>query len=212
MRFYLSPSGQIHNEYADGKHTEAEVCRIIAKKCEAYLKKGGADVLVAEPYDTDAQWKARIKESDSFKADYHVPIHTNAGGGHGVRVFASKANIDDERTVRCCSNIKKLLPDKWKIGGISIQTSLYEINAPKAKTIYIECAFHDNKAEAEWIVSHTDDLAKAIAEALLLKEIKDTQTLYRVQVGAYSKYSNAEAMSKELNQKGYQTIIKSEEK
>lgn len=211
MKIYLSPSGQIHNEYADGKHTEAQVCREIAKKCEAYLKKGGADVIVAEPYDTDAQWKKRITESDSFKADYHVPIHTNAGGGHGVRVFTSKKNIDDKRAISCCSNIKKILPEKWRTGGISIQTNLYEINAPTAKTIYIECAFHDNKAEAEWIVNHTDELAKAIAEALLQKEVKETQVLHRVQVGAYAQYENAEKMAKELESKGYKTIIKTEE-
>lgn len=208
MRVYLSPSGQIHNEYAYGNYTEAQVCRMIAGKCKSYLNKGGADVVVAEPYDNDAQWKARINESDNFEADYHVPIHTNAGGGHGVRVFTSKKNIDDERAIRCCANIKKILPDKFKKGGISVQNSLYEINAPKAKTIYIECAFHDNKAEAQWIVEHVDALGKAIAEALLLEEIKENKELYRVQVGAYSKRENAENMAKELESKGYKTIIK----
>lgn len=208
MRIYLSPSGQIHNEYAYKKYTEAQVCRMIASKCKTYLLNGGADVLVAEPYDNDAQWKDRIKESDKFKADYHVPIHTNAGGGHGVRIFTSKANIDDQRAIQCCANIKKILPDKFKIGGISVQNNLYEINAPKAKTIYIECAFHDNQSEAKWIVEHVDSIAKAIAEALLLKEIKENSELYRVQVGAYSKRENAEKMAKELESKGYKTIIK----
>lgn len=208
MRIYLSPSGQIHNEYAYGNYTEAQVCRMIASKCKSYLTHGGADVMVAEPYNNDAQWKKRITESNNFKADYHVPIHTNAGGGHGVRVFTSKSNIDDQRAIQCCANIKKILPDKFKTGGISVQTNLYEINAPKAKTIYIECAFHDNKAEAQWIVEHVDTIAKAIAEALLLKEIKSNPELYRVQVGAYSKRENAEKIAKELESKGYKTIIK----
>lgn len=211
LKIYLSPSGQIYNMYAYGNYTEAEVCREIASKCKEYLTKGGADVLVAEPYDTDAEWKKRITESNKFKADYHVPIHTNAGGGHGVRVFTSKKNIDDERAIRCCSNIKKILPNAYKTGGISVHTGLYEINAPKAKTIYIECAFHDNYNEAKWIVEHTDSIAKAIAEALLKEEVEDKQTLYRVQVGAYAKYDNAEKMAKELQSKGYSAIIKKDE-
>ncbi len=209
MKIYLSPSGQINNQYADNKHNEAEICRIIANKCSDYLKKSGVEVLVAGPYNNDTEWKNRTKESDSFGADYHVPIHTNAGGGHGVRIFTSKKNVDDERAIRCCSNIKKILPEKWRTGGVSIQTNLYEINAPKAKTIYIECAFHDNKDEAEWIVNHTNDLAKAIASALVLSDVKENKTIYRVQVGAFSKYENAQKIATELQNKGYQTLIKS---
>lgn len=208
MRFYLSPSGQIHNEYASGNTTEAEQCRKIAAACKKYLNALGHDVLVAEPYDNDAEWKKRITESDNFKANYHVPIHTNAGGGHGVRVFTSKANIDDERAINVCSKIKKILPSKFATGDVSIQTNLYEINAPKARTIYIECAFHDNKAEGDWIIANVDAIGKAIAEGLALTDVKESQKLYCVQVGAYSKKSNALAMAKELNEKGYQTIIK----
>lgn len=212
MKIYLSPSGQIHNEYADGKHTEAEICRRIADKCSEYLTRAGIENKIAKPYDNDAQWKNRCTESDEFGADYHVPIHTNAGGGHGTRIFVScEANKKNQKVVAIFDGIKKLLPDKFKQGSISVKTDLYEINKPKAKTIYIECAFHDNKEEAQWIINNIDDIAKAIAEGLAGKDIARYDTnakLYRVQVGAYSKKENAEKMQKELEAKGYQTIIK----
>lgn len=212
MKVYLSPSGQIHNEYAYGKNTEADICRKIATKCSEYLTRAGIENKVAKPYNNDDEWKARCDESDAFGADYHVPIHTNAGGGHGVRIFVScTANTKNAKVTAIFENIKKILPEKFRTGSISVVTNLYEINKPKAKSIYIECAFHDNEEEAKWIVNNIDELAMAIATGLAGKEIARYDTsakLYRVQVGAYAVKENAEKMQKELESKGYSAIIK----
>ena len=211
-KIYLSPSGQIHNAYADGKHTEAEVCRKIASKCAEYLSDAGCAVKVANPYNNDAEWKKRCDESDNMDADYHIPIHTNAGGGHGVRIFTSGKNKNDKVVKAIYNNIMNILPSAFKKGSMSVVTNLYEINKPKAKTIYIEVAFHDNMSEATWIVNNIDNIGKAIAEGVLGYKIAYTtgknNKLYRVQVGAYSNKNNAIRMAEELKKKGYQTIIK----
>lgn len=217
MKIYLSPSGQVHNKYAYGDYTEAAVCRTIAKSAEGYLKSLGHTVKVADPYTNDDEWVARCTESDQMNADYHVPIHTNAGGGHGVRVFCYKSSLNDPAMERTMKAILNILPNEFKVGKVLTHDSLYEINVPKATTVYIECAFHDNKEEAQWIVEHTDELARAIVKGLTGQEVKQDQVkenyaaskkLYRVIAGTFSKKENAERQVTVLKSKGIDCYIK----
>lgn len=76
-RVYLSPSDQRRNTYAAGGTTEAIQCGRIAAACKAALERSGVEVMVGQ-YDTMAN---RVAESNLFKADLHVPIHTNAANG-----------------------------------------------------------------------------------------------------------------------------------
>lgn len=210
MRIYLSPSGQTHNAYAYGNYTEAQICRRIAQRCEDYLKQAGHTVKVADPYTTDEQWKARCTESDNMNADYHIPIHTNAGGGHGVRIFGySAANLNDPVLNRIYNNLYKLLPTQFKKGSKTINRNLYEVNVPKAITVYVEAAFHDNVEEAKWIVDNVDAIGKAIAEGIHGSAIgNNTGKLYRVQVGAYANKANAEKQLANLKAHGFSGVIK----
>ena len=82
--------------------------------------------------------------------------------------------------------------------------------------MYVEIDFHDNKLIAKWIVEHTNEIAEAICKAICeyygVKYVKKTESteaakLYRVQVGAFSEYKNADKLKKELVSKGYSAII-----
>ena len=83
-RIYLSPSehgvGQNkcrHSGCYEDKHT-----RPIAEACEKYLKLSGVEVKIAK---VGTSMSVRCAESDNFKADLHVPIHTNAFSDKSVR-------------------------------------------------------------------------------------------------------------------------------
>ena len=83
MKIYLSPSNQTNNLYNDGR-TECDVCFETAQILYELLSDVGVDVYLAGKSDTLAQ---RITQSNKLKCDYHIPIHTNAGGGSGTRIF-----------------------------------------------------------------------------------------------------------------------------
>lgn len=203
MRIYLSPSNQTNNMYKGGKATECDVCYMIAQKVQDYLSKEH-DVKLGAKNGTMAQ---RCTESNSYKADYHICIHTNAGGGEGTELFCYPTNKDDKYVKAVYNNVSTLTPTKDR--GIKTNSTLYEIKVPKAKTIYIECEFHDT--HGDWILENVDNLARAIAKAFVSnldeKAITEKTTLYKVQVGAFIDKDRATAYSNLLKKLGIDSYI-----
>ena len=79
-RIYVSPSNQVYNTYATGNTNEKVQCHNIAKACVNYLENKGFSVKCT--YNDDMY--ERVRESNSFGADLHVAIHTNATAKHNV--------------------------------------------------------------------------------------------------------------------------------
>ena len=75
----------------------------------------------------------------------------------------------------------------------------------------IECCFVDDKDDVA--LYDYKKMAKAIGEGILNKAIETKEektsdkTIYRVQVGAYSKKENAIAMQKKLKDAGFDAFI-----
>ena len=101
-RVYLSPSDQRRNTYAVGDTTEAIQCGRIAEACKAALERSGVEVMLGQ-YDT---MQNRVAASNRFKADLHVPIHSNAATARpAVRtcsVTAATGTAPGTRRVRRC--------------------------------------------------------------------------------------------------------------
>lgn len=80
--------------------------------------------------------------------------------------------------------------------------------------IIIEHGFHTNTAVAKWLMSDANLKKLAEAEAKVLaehfgvkKQTITSGTIYRVQVGAYSKKANADAMLAKLKKAGFDGFI-----
>lgn len=159
-RIYLSPSNQYANTYSYGNTNEMEQCNKIAIAAESALKRCGFEVKRAPK---GQNMYTSINESNAFKADVHVCIHTNAGGGKGTDVFVYSSSN---------SNLKYAKPvynELVKLTGVGrgIKTnSLAEINQTSAKCVYCECQFHDNATLAKWIIENTTRIGEAIAKGL----------------------------------------------
>lgn len=159
-RIYLSPSNQYANTYSYGNTTEMEQCNKMAVAAETALKRCGFQVKRAPK---GQNMYTSINESNAFKADVHVCIHTNAGGGKGTDVFVystAEANMKYARPVY--NELVKLTG----VGRGIKPNSLAEINQTNAKCVYCECQFHDNAALAKWIVNNTTKIGEAIAKGL----------------------------------------------
>lgn len=162
-KVYLSPSNQTDNRYAYGNTTEAEQCGNIAYACRLALERSGIYVQMGHM----ASMQEKVAESNTFGADLHVPIHTNAFNGKvsGTRMFCF--NNSGEGMKACKAIFARLAPiTPGTSESIRVDASLYEVRVPSAPTAYIECEFHDNAEAAKWIVEHTEDIGEAIARGI----------------------------------------------
>lgn len=162
-KIYLSPSNQSGNTYATGGTNEMIQCEKIASVTASALKRCGFEVMVAKSNESMA---TRCKNSDSFKADIHMPIHTNAYNGNvtgGTRIFCLNSNGRP-----ACEAILKELGkiSPGTADSVTYHTGLYEINVPIALTIYVECEFHDTKTGSDWIRNNITSIGEAICKGL----------------------------------------------
>lgn len=159
-RIYLSPSSQWTNQYADGEHVEAAVCRAIARRVKKKLEARGFEVLTPKKELTFAQ---RASKSNKWESRMHIAIHTNAGGGKGSRVYYKDA-ADKEAAKIFAKNMAVLTGSASK--EPIANADLYELNHVNSICVYVECEFHDDKKLATWIVSHKNDIAVTLAKSV----------------------------------------------
>lgn len=162
-KIYLSPSSQPNNIYAGLDTNEQEVCRSIARDLSVDLIRCGFEVKCGDHgtmYD-------RVKESNDWKADLHLPIHTNAFNGKvsGTRLMAYNLT---GLGYKVCEAIMEPLDaiTPGTSSNITAQPKLYEIQAAYAPTAYVEVDFHDVPAVAKWLVSNTQAIAEAICKGV----------------------------------------------
>ncbi len=164
-RVYLSPSDQRRNTYAVGDTTEAIQCGRIAEACKAALERSGVEVMVGQ-YDTMAN---RVAASNRFKADLHVPIHSNAcnGKASGTHLFCYSGDRNSAGYKACQAVLDVLGPvTPGAPDVIRAYPALYEVKYPAAPTVYIEVDFHDVPRIAQWIIANTTVIGEAIAKGL----------------------------------------------
>lgn len=165
---YLSPSNHgvgankcLHIGCYEDKHT-----RPIAEAAAKYLKDSGFTVYVAAAGTTMAQ---RCAESNKVGASLHIPIHTNASGTASARYLMFMC-------IRTSGEYKKLFdavspfmeaiyPEHTKAHFV-VREDLYEINVPKAKTLYCELGFHTNKTDCDNFIHNSDAVGKALAQGI----------------------------------------------
>lgn len=207
-RVYLSPSDQRSNAYAYGNTTEDIQCGKIAQACKVALERCGIEVMLGQ-YDT---MENRCAASDRFGADLHIPIHTNAFNEtvSGTRMFCS--SLSGEGYKACKAIFDVLAPfTPGTSENIKVNNSLFEIKTPKAPTVYIEVDFHSVPSVAKWIIEHTTEIGEKIAEGVChyfgitykAPNTVNSNTLYRVQIGAFRVKANAEAMLKKAKAAGF---------
>lgn len=108
----------------------------------------------------------RCNESDNFKADIHMPIHTNAcnskiTGGTRIFVLNSARKNAGQAVLNALGPISPGTAD-----SLTYKTDLYEINVPNALTIYVEVEFHDTKTGSDWIRNNITNIGETICKGL----------------------------------------------
>lgn len=163
MKIYLSPSAQPANTYSAGNTNEQVQCNRIASYAKTALERCGFTVKKAPEGQS---YQKNVAESNTWGADLHVPIHTNAGGGYGPIVFVygrTKARLAYATPVY--DALCEIVP-KANSYGVRENAGLYENSQTNATSIYVECEFHDNPALARWIINNAEAIGEAICKGI----------------------------------------------
>ena len=211
-KIYLSPSNQNGNLYAYGGTNEMEQCNRIAEAAKTALERCGFTVKKAPEGQSMSD---SIHESNTWGADLHIPIHTNAGGGSGTVVFVYSKSIGNmDIAVPVYNAVQAVTPGKTDY-GVREYPALAELNSTNATAVYIEADFHDNKTIAKWLTENTVTVGEAIAKGVcegygvkyVPKKSSSPQTkagvFYRIQVGAFSDKRNAAAFLIKVRNAGF---------
>lgn len=226
-KIFISPSNQTQNLYAYGNTTEAIQCGKIGVALKTALERCGFETKLMQYYSMSE----RVAASNSWGADLHLPVHSNAYNGKvaGTRMIAYNTSGAGYKACKAIFNhLAPLTPGTSE--NISANASLYEIKYPNAPTAYVEVDFHDNATVAKWIIEHIEVIAEAICHGVCdyfgytyvapkteqKEEAKEEATtpdvLYHVQVGAFAQKDNADALMKKLQDDGYEAFIKEQKK
>lgn len=171
---YLSPSNQFTNPYALSGHNEGDEMYKVADVVKWTLLERGYRVYTAR---RTSSINDRPAEATRIQADLYIPIHSNAGGKQtGTYVFYNGA-------IEGCKEFSREIFDRLAaLTGTPYSTSRHkedylcllpdgapfkEVMNPTMPLAFIEVEFHDKKEKAQWIVSHTEEIGRAIAEGVI---------------------------------------------
>lgn len=173
-KIYLSPERRPapHGPYF-GYPTlfEHDVTTSIAQKTAAALTRCGFSVKMAPPAATV---RFRVAEAISWQADYYLPIHTNAssatpreGSARGPEVLAygRPGGISWRACQMTYEELMAIYPAATT-RGVRQNTTFYEINSTPMLSVYPELAFHDNGADAQWLVENQGAIAEALCRGV----------------------------------------------
>lgn len=163
FKVYLSPSNQPDNTYNGVNTNERDNCRAIANLLKEELVFCGIEVKVG------LNGSSNVAESNAFKPNLHIPIHTNAFNkkARGTSVMVYSKDKNNMKYAEPVFNALKGIVLKQDPGrGISVRTDLKELNATVSTAVYIEVDFHDVKEVAVWLTTQRSLIAKTIAKAI----------------------------------------------
>lgn len=158
---YINPSVQTKNIYYDGKTTEAEVMYQVA--FALYRQLSAYSFLQVDMNQDYLPLSKSVKEIQAKQYDFHLALHTNAGGGAGSEAYYVGS-----------SNFAKNLLNSWNkvqpysTRGVKSGSHLYELkNSTSKQCALIEFLFHDHKQESVYLKSHVEEMASSMVEGIL---------------------------------------------
>lgn len=175
---------------------------------------------------------AIVKKCNEHTVDLDVSIHFNAGhndpNGDGITtgteafVYNNESTIAKKYAQRVVDSISTL---GFRNRGVKVNPSLYVLRNTNAQAVLIECLFLDDKDDCE--LYDYAKMAGAIVYGLTGQRyvepkadydaeadqsgaetpVGDSDTIYRVQVGAYRNRANAKSLQKKLTDAGFISFV-----
>ena len=165
----------------------------------------------------DVTLKERTDAANKWGADFYAAIHFNAGvnGGKGggivIYIYTNPQAVSVEWQKAIYDSAIKHDGLKGNRSTPLARKNLHEVRETNMGACLCELGFMDSATDVPVILTeeYADNMAEAIAEVVIEKSgaTKKKRTLYRVQVGAFSKEAYAEEMLKKLKAAGFEGYI-----
>ena len=162
--------------------------------------------------------KKIVAKCNQHSVDLDVSIHFNAGASAqkkdgkttGIEVLVYR---EDSKSVAAAQRVAKQISALgFKNRGIKIRDGLYFLRNTKSPAMLIECCFVDDGDDAA--LYDYKKMAAAIVQGITGVKVNDTKTdqkqtqkLYKVQVGAYSTRDAAQKVVDKLKKAGFDGAI-----
>lgn len=166
-KIFLSPSTQEYNPYIDGGNEEYYM-NLIADEMQPYLTASGIEYVRNDPAKTV---NASVAQSNAGLFNLHLAIHSNAsapsaaGKNRGVQIYFYPRSEQSRRAADIfAENYKRIYPLPELVKTIGT-VKLAEVARTTAPAILIEVAYHDNRADAQWIRDNIGNIAKNLSES-----------------------------------------------
>lgn len=209
---------------AVGILVEKDINLKMATACRDYLIARGVEVLMSRVKDENDPLEEEIRECNTYNPDLAVDCHNNAGGGDGFEVYYTLSGGTGKILAQNIEVEVKAIGQNsrgCKTRANSSGTDYYGfIRQTKCPAVICEGVFVDNKADAAQ--ADTDEECKAFGEAYargILKTLginnnatatnnnTSSGITYKVQVGAYSVKTNADAQLAKIKTAGFDAFI-----
>lgn len=188
---------------------EKDINLVVGLACNEVLVRHGVTTILSRTTDENDPVSQEVREANASGAELAVSFHANAGGGDGFEGFHYSKDENGKRLVLLAEKHMKELGQNSR--GAKVGDKLYFINSTDMTAVLFESFFLDSN---DRFIGDTIEEQKAIgvayAKAILeyfgiaYKEpVVESNTLYRVQVGAYRQKANADAMLQKVKAAGF---------
>ena len=199
---------------AVGKVREADANLTTALELKRLLEAEGFVVGISRTKNENDPPAEEIREANAFRPDLAIDVHNNAGKGDGFEVYvqtgahAAKSQAAGqaiEKRVKAIGQNSRGVKTRKNGSGQDYFGFLRQVNAP---AVIAEGFFVDNATDAAAFDTAAEQrkLAQAYAQGIM-DHLGSSGTLYRVQVGAFSKKANAERKMQAVKAAGFDAFV-----
>jgi len=191
----------------------------IAAKLQELLKSYECEVLRTDDSTgaVDVGLNERCNKANEWGADIFISIHHNAGlngrSGGGTQVYYYNSSSTQTQAKALYDAIVERTGLVGNRSSKVIKKAFTVIANTKMAAYLIENGFMDSPQDTPVILTdeHATKTAQGILDFLIdelgLERKPETETIYRVQCGAFSVRANAEALRDKLIKSGFEAVI-----
>jgi len=219
--------------YKNGKgYAEFDFNQKVVKRMEELLQANGFDTYLSQPYNAnDVPLKTRTNNLNSKGVDITVSVHANAGVANASGRCAFYWHTSGDGKDLATKVIDAIRDKGYSTHGTGLHaslwgswTNLHMVRETSMPATLIEHGFMTNASDFELIfgskqAQYVEDMAQADALAICQYfgvpfngEVTSgsSDTLYKVQVGAYGEKENAESQLQAVQNAGFDAFVTQE--
>lgn len=179
------------------------------------------EVRMSRTGDQTVSLGARTNAANSWGADFYLSVHINSGGGVGFETFVYPGVGNPTTTYRQILHEEILKAVNFPNRGQK-QANFHVLRESNMAAVLTENGFIDSRTDTDKLrtASFREALARGhvngLARAFNLPRKsptpaptppQNTETLFRVQIGAFRNQTNANALAREARTKGFETYV-----